>query len=287
MESLALIHTALEHESETPELTVLESGVVSGPGMVGVAGAIAAISVLGGAPNMAQAATTPVGPGSAGAEVEAIQQALGIEVDGQYGDKTTTAVTDFQIRQGLSDIDGVVGQDTAAALGLDEAYRPVGYVDTYYDVGLNIRQGPGTGYYIVGGADEGAYLYQDYEDVVYNNGYVWTPLYTGGWVASDYTQEYYPVSYGGYEDVSYDDGYSDCYDNSGYYPVSYGDNGGYVETNYEVGLNVRSGPGLDYRRVGGASEGAYVGTGGEVIYRDGYAWQQTDGGGWVATDYLY
>jgi uncharacterized protein YraI len=110
-----------------------------------------------------------------------------------------------------------VGQETAKALGLDEQYRPVGFVETCSGCGLNIRSGPGLGYYIIGGAPDGAFLYQDYETVVYNHGYAWTPLYTGGWVASDYTTEgYYPVSYGG--------GYDNGYYGGGYYPTSY--NGG-------------------------------------------------------------
>ncbi len=178
---------------------------------------------------------------------------------------------------------------------------------------MNIRQGPGVGYWIVGGAPDGAYLSQDYESVVYNDGYTWTPLYTGGWVASNYTTDsYYPVSYqgsgyggygggcggGGYSHSDYRGGYGGGYDHDrggyggygydeGYYPVSYSRDGGFVETRHRVGLNVRSGPGLDYYVVAGADEGSYVGTYGGVIYRDGYAWQQASDGAWVATNYLY
>jgi peptidoglycan hydrolase-like protein with peptidoglycan-binding domain len=298
MESLAFIHTAVSYEDPNPEpnLTVLENVnlKVSNAALMGLAGAAMAASVLGGTSGKAMAASAPVAPGSSGENVQAVQKALGIEADGQFGAKTQSAVMDFQIRQGLKEIDGVVGQETAKALGLDENYSPVGFVDTYSGVGLNIRSGPGTGYWIIGGAPDGAYLEQDYESVIYNDGYTWTPLYTGGWAASNYTTEgYYPVVYQGGCDggcggseypTSYHGGHG--YD-EGYYPVSYHDDGGFVETRHRVGLNVRSGPGLDYFVVGGANEGSYVGTYGGVIYRDGYAWQQAEDGAWVATNYLY
>jgi uncharacterized protein YraI len=297
MESFAYIQTAIQYEdtSPEPEVKVFENVdlPLSGSALAGLAGAAVAVSVLGGVPSQAMAATAPVGPGSSGEKVEAVQKALGIDVDGQYGSKTEAAVTDFQIRQGLDEIDGKVGKETAKALGLDENYRPVGFVDTYSGIGLNIRSGPGVGYHVIGGAPDGAYLYQDYESVVYNgyDGYAWTPVETGGWVAADYTHESYrPVSYGGgggCSDYGYDSGYDEGYYPQSYRPVSYGGDGGVVATHYRVGLNVRSGPGLGFTKVGGADEGSYVPTAGGVVYRDGYAWQEAEGGGWVATDYLY
>lgn len=297
MESFAYIHTAVRYEDPNPdpELRTFEHRDLhlSNPALAGLAGAAVVASVLGGMPAPALAAA-PVGSGSSGEAVEAIQTALGIEADGQFGPRTEAAVTDFQIRQGLEKIDGVVGQETAKALGLDEEYRPVGFVETNSGIGLNIRSGPGIGYHIIGGAPDGAFLYQDYETVIYNgyDGYAWTPLETGGWVASDYTVESYrPVSYHPCRSCyssSYGRDYYDDYDDSGsYYPVSYGTDGGVVTTRCRVGLNVRSGPGLGFRRVGGANEGSFVPTAGGVVYRDGYAWQQAEGGGWVATDYLY
>ncbi len=237
MESLAFIHTAVSYEDPTPdpESTVLDNLNVSSSALMGLAGAAVAASVMGGTSGQAMAATAPVGPGSSGQEVQAVQKALGVKTDGQYGKSTQAAVMDFQIRQGMKEIDGVVGKETAKALGLDEQYRPMGYVETNSGIGLNIRGGPGTGYFVVGGAPDGAFLEQDYETVVYNDGYAWTPLYTGGWVASDYTNEddYYPVSYyeGGScgEEVSYRDPCGDSYDyeedvsyqEDDYYPVAY------------------------------------------------------------------
>lgn len=227
MESLAFIHIAINYEdaSPDPEVKAFKNLNIPTSAAVSLAGVTVAATVLAGTSDKAMAATQAIAPGSSGQAVESIQTALGIQTDGKYGAKTETAVMDFQIRQGLKKIDGVVGKETAQALGLDENYRPVGYVDTYSGIGLNIRSGPGLGYWRIGGAPDGAYLYQDYESVVYNDGYAWTPLYYGGWVASEYTTDYYyPVSYYeggyGYDDDYYYGGYGEYYT-----PVSYG--GGY------------------------------------------------------------
>ncbi len=153
MESLAFIHASVQYEDPNPdpEVVAFENLNVPTSAALGLAGAAVAASVLGaGASDKAMAATAPVSSGSSGQAVEAIQKALGIQVDGKYGSRTEAAVTDFQLRQGLKQIDGVVGQETAKALGLDENYHPVGYVDTYSGIGLNIRNGPGLGYWIVG-----------------------------------------------------------------------------------------------------------------------------------------
>ncbi|MEM7216628.1 MAG: peptidoglycan-binding protein [Pseudomonadota bacterium] len=62
--------------------------------------------------------------GDRGPEVEELQQvlnlqlALDIDVDGIFGKDTQNAVKEFQRRNGLS-IDGVVGLDTAGALGIE------------------------------------------------------------------------------------------------------------------------------------------------------------------------
>lgn len=227
METLAFIHVAVSYEDPAPdpEVKAFDNLNVS-PTLMGLAGAAVAASVLTGVPDKATAAPAAVGPGSSGSEVKAIQEALGIKTNGTYDTKTETAVTDFQVRQGLKAIDGVVGKETAKALGLDENYRPVGYVSTYSGIGLNIRTGPGLGYYIVGAAPDGAYLYQDYESVVYNDGYAWTPAgsyYGSGWVASDYTTEgYSPVGY--YDDY---DGYDEGYYGGGCGGGYYGGYGGY------------------------------------------------------------
>lgn len=270
METIGFIHAAINHEdpNPTPELRSLDVNLPNSALMT-AAGIAVTATVLSTGSDRAMAATPVQGAGSSGAKVQAVQKALGIQADGQYGSKTEAAVTDFQIRQGLKQIDGVVGKETATALGLDEKYRPVGYVSTPSRIGVNIRSGPGLGYARVGGAGDGAYLSQDYSNTVNRDGYTWTRVPGRGWVAADYT-------YGGN-----DNGGSER-------PVSFpgGGSGGYVSTNSGIGVNIRSGPGLGYGRIDGASDNSYVGTSGGTVEADGYIWQRAEGGGWVATNYL-
>lgn len=59
--------------------------------------------------------------GSTGAAVKSIQGTLGIKEDGEFGKRTTSRIREFQRNHGLQ-VDGVVGQQTAAALlGNDNA----------------------------------------------------------------------------------------------------------------------------------------------------------------------
>lgn len=292
METFAYIHVAVNHEdpSPAPELDL----ALPNSAWMGIVGTAAVVAVMSGNPEKAAAATGAIGYGSSGAEVQSVQKTLGIEADGQYGPKTATAVTDFQVRAGLKQIDGVVGQETATAMGLDENYKPTGYVDTASGAGLNVRSGPGLDYSRIAGAPNGAYLDEVQEDVVYADGYAWRPLYgeSDRWVATNYTvgndPDYYYDFPASERDVSYNSG---VYYNGDYYeqPVSYHgdyDHGGYVDTRSNIGLNVRSGPGLGYSVIGGASEGSYVPTAEGVVYQDGYAWTPAEGGGWVASNYL-
>jgi cell wall-associated NlpC family hydrolase len=54
-------------------------------------------------------------PGDRGSQITAIQQALGINADGDYGTGTTQAVKDFQTSHGL-DADGIIGSQTYKAI---------------------------------------------------------------------------------------------------------------------------------------------------------------------------
>jgi len=314
MESLAFIHAAANYENPISESQVRKfDGVnwnLAAPAVTGVAivlatvggasdGAIAATPTVETAATTTQA-VTPLAQGSTGQAVEAVQKALGIDVDGNYGAKTEAAVIDFQIRQGLS-VDGVVGKETAQAMGLDESYRPVAYgaVTTNSGIGLNIRSGPGINYRRIGGAEEGELLYT-YGEVV-DRYHTWQKIAPGQWVATnyvdyDYDEQYYDNGY--YDNGYYDNGYYDngYYDNGYYNDYSYEEvgysNGGpdsyYVSTRSGIGLNVRSGPGLGYRRVGGYSDGSLVNVDeSSVVYNDGYRWKQQSDGTWVASDYLY
>ncbi|MBM0741878.1 peptidoglycan-binding protein [Phormidium sp. CLA17] len=296
MELLAFVHTAVNYEDSAPdpEVTVLDRECIkaSGSALMTLAGA-AVVAVSVGSGN-AMASTASYSAGASGDEVTHIQKALGIEADGAYGAKTEASVMDFQVRQGLKQVDGIVGKETATALGLDEKYKPVdlGVVDTYSGIGLNVRSGPGLDYRRIGGLADGTVVDTYGQVVSYDHyGYSWQREAGGGWVATDYVSDYYePTSY---EEVSYhhdhyhDHHHSDEYYDDGYYsPVSYTHGGGYVGTNTGIGLNIRSGPGLGYGVEGAVSDGTYLPTVNGTVYQDGYDWEELPDGNWVASNYL-
>lgn len=300
MELLAFVHTAVIYEDPTPdpEVTLFDGKNLKIPSSAGVAlaGVAMAVAAVSASPDQAFAATTAIGQGSAGDSVTNVQKALGIEADGRYGPKTEAAVMDFQIRHGLKQVDGVVGQETATALGLDETYKPVdlGYVDTYSGIGLNVRSGPGIDYRRIGGLEDGTVV-ETYGEVVsyYANDYYWQRLAPGEWVATDYINyDYAPVSYHDeyYHDEYYHhdyDHHDDYYDDYYYSPTSYSDGGGYVSTRSGIGLNIRSGPGLGYSVQDAVSDGTYLPSVDGTVYQDGYAWEQLPDGNWFAADYVY
>ena len=67
--------------------------------------------------------------GSTGPEVEELQRALAAAgfdpdiADGSFGPETRKAVMAFQTERGLT-VDGLVGPETAAALGLEISQKP-------------------------------------------------------------------------------------------------------------------------------------------------------------------
>jgi peptidoglycan hydrolase-like protein with peptidoglycan-binding domain len=65
--------------------------------------------------------TVPAGgyltTGSEGSAVSAVEQALGVTVDGYFDERLYRAVRDFQTENGLL-VDGIVGPETSGALGL-------------------------------------------------------------------------------------------------------------------------------------------------------------------------
>ncbi len=284
MELLAFVHTAVHYEDPTPdpEVTLLDREYfkASGSALMTLAGA-AVIALSVGSGN-AMAANTSYGAGASGEEVTHIQKALGISADGSYGAKTEASVMDFQVRQGLKQVDGIVGKETATALGLNEKYKPVdlGVVDTNSGIGLNVRSGPGLDYRRIGGLEDGTVV-NIYGDEVVSYDYSWQREASGGWVATEYVGDYYePTSY---EEVSY---HHHHYDDYYYSPISYSDGGGVVSTNSGIGLNIRSGPGLGYAIEDGADDGTYLPTVDGTVYQDGYAWEQLPDGNWFAADYL-
>jgi hypothetical protein len=62
---------------------------------------------------------------------------------------------------------------------------PGGYVTTSTGIGLNVREGPGLAYPVIGGADDGVYIDLAGETRV-ADGYRWREVTTGGWVATEY-----------------------------------------------------------------------------------------------------
>jgi hypothetical protein len=85
-----------------------------------------AVAVLGAGAAVGQqvasegASTSLLAAGAQGSEVGAVQRALGISTSGAFDGRTQVAVKEFQRRHGLM-VDGVVGPQTKAALGLAPA----------------------------------------------------------------------------------------------------------------------------------------------------------------------
>lgn len=69
-------------------------------------------------------------------------------------------------------------------------------------------------------------------------------------------------------------------------PISATVGSGVVSTNSGIGLNVRSGPGLSFPIIGGASDGASLVLVGSPVFADGYRWQRVASGGWVASNFV-
>ncbi|HEY9618381.1 MAG TPA: SH3 domain-containing protein [Microcoleaceae cyanobacterium] len=82
----------------------------------------------------------------------------------------------------------------------------------------------------------------------------------------------------------------DNYDQCGTYsrPVSFTgrEGNGFVETSSGIGLNIRSGPGLNYPIIGGASDGALLELTDQRVNADGYSWGKLRSPGWVAIDFV-
>jgi len=268
MENLAYLHLAVDFEDPSPQPTLRslkELGLsVPSSAWVGVASLAIAISVLASAHD----AMAYVSQGSRGSSVSAVQSALrsrgyDLAVDGAYGSRTEYIVSLFQRSQRIS-TDGVVGPQTASALGLSSANYggggggnpgnggSTGVVTVTTPIGVNIRSGPGTGYAVVGGLGYGARV------STYGSSGGWHRV-NGGWISSSYT------SAGG--------------GGGGGNPGG-GSGGGYRTVVAGSGLYIRSGPGMGYGVVGSLGNGASIPT---YSYSNG--WYQTNSG-WVSADYV-
>ena len=226
---------------------------------VGVASLAIAISVLASAHD----AMAAVGRGSTGSAVTSVQSALrsrgyDLAVDGVYGRRTEYIVSLLQGYEKIS-ADGVVGPQTASALGLSSADYgggggggggSTGVVTVITPIGVNIRSGPGTGYAVVGGLGYGARV------STYGSSGGWHRV-NGGWISSSYTSA-----------------------GSGDNNAGGGGGSPYRTVVAGSGLLVRSGPSTSYGVVGSLGYGASVRTYG---YSNG--WYQTNSG-WVSADYV-
>jgi uncharacterized protein YraI len=265
MENLAYLHLAVDFEDPSPQPTLRslkELGLsVPSSAWVGVASLAIAISVLASAHD----AMAAVGRGSTGSAVTSVQSALrsrgyDLAVDGVYGRRTEYIVSLLQGYEKIS-ADGVVGPQTASALGLSSADYgggggggggSTGVVTVTTPIGVNIRSGPGTGYAVVGGLGYGARV------STYGSSGGWHRV-NGGWISSFYT------SAGG--------------GGGGGNPGG-GSGGGYRTVVAGSGLYIRSGPGMGYGVVGSLGNGASIPT---YSYSNG--WYQTNSG-WVSADYV-
>lgn len=93
----------------------------------------------------------------------------------------------------LSAVIASISVGITANSSVAQTYYPVpisttngdGYVLTSSGIGLNIRSGPGLGYSIIGGADDGEYLNLTGPSVD-ADGYRWQQIQPRGWVATEY-----------------------------------------------------------------------------------------------------
>ena len=76
-----------------------------------------ALEVLGGTWEPPKIVHSTVRKGSKGETVKAVQAALGVTADGDFGPGTEAAVMQWQRRNGLVP-DGIVGKATLAAMGI-------------------------------------------------------------------------------------------------------------------------------------------------------------------------
>jgi hypothetical protein len=88
--------------------------------LVALAVAVAGAGIAVGQTSATSGQTGLLSSGSSGPGVAAVQRALGLRATGHFGSGTERGVRAFQRRHGL-DVDGIIGPQTRAALGLGPA----------------------------------------------------------------------------------------------------------------------------------------------------------------------
>lgn len=270
MELLAFVHSSVNYEDPTPDPELTLDIKMSGSAGVALAGVALAVAAVSASPDKASAATPAIAQGSSGNAVTNVQKALGIQADGQFGARTEASVMDFQIRQGLKQIDGVVGKETATALGLDEKYTPTcfgggddcgwggGYGSDYRRIGGGYGGYVAVAFVPVVERYYGGYGGGYYEPYGYDSCYDYDPCgdyyEPRGWGGGCYDDCYDPCDHYYeprgyyYEPYRYDDCYDPCdhyyeprgwdpcdhyYEPRGYYGGGYGYYGGYDDYGYD------------------------------------------------------
>ena len=119
--------------------------------------------------------------------------------------------------------------------------------------GLNVRSGPGTSYKIVDA------LVYNTKVKVYETSNGWSRIGTNRWVSSEYLSSSSGSSLGGNTSTT----------------TSYT-----ATVTPSIGLNIRSGPGTNYKIVGGYTKGTKI-----TITKESSGWGKTSKG-WVSLDYI-
>jgi peptidoglycan hydrolase-like protein with peptidoglycan-binding domain len=268
METFAFIQTAVAYESPDLELRALDEFNIPSAAWAGLAGIAVTVSIMSHSPN----AEASVRRGNSGDAVRAVQQAL-VQlgymkggVDGVFGPATEEALIRMQVRTKVG-VDGIVGPRTAAALGLSNPGSYAGgggsggtpssssTVSVTAGSGLKIRSGPGMGYAAIGGLDYGNTVR------VVNSSNGWYQLADGGWISGSYTTAGGSTGGGG----------------GGGTPTA-----GSVKVMAGRGVNVRSGPGTEYRVIDGLAYGTPV-----KIAKTSGNWYLLADGGWISADYAW
>lgn len=246
MENLAFLHasTAYEDPSEAPTLCSLEElGLTPNSTMLGIAASAAAGLTVLGTPSDAQAVVQMGDSGDAVYDVQIVLNDLGYDtcgIDGIFGDCTNLSVYQFQFDNGLTFQDGIVGPETAAAMGLSGPEFGIGGGGTpdggpnFVTISTNgspltVRTGPGTFYAPIDYLANGTSV----RVVGFSSG--WYEISGGGWISADWTVE----GGGGGGGIG-------------------GDAGSIVVSTNGSELLIRSGPGMGFAVVGGYANGAVV-----------------------------